>query len=115
MSAAASGVRVRAWAGDSFPSNAESSRCPERPSRSIRSVAVADAPDEAKCLDPRDQLGRAPRVGKTGSQGQRTSKGPFQPLRACVAKIMIMTLEEVERETGFEPATFCLGSRQSAS
>ena len=25
------------------------------------------------------------------------------------------TREEVERETGFEPATFCLGSRHSAS
>jgi hypothetical protein len=24
-------------------------------------------------------------------------------------------LKEVERETGFEPATFCLGSRHSAS
>ena len=57
-------------------------------------------------------VARPPRTARTLASGPCGPGATFSIMGCLSREVRIW---EVERETGFEPATFCLGSRHSAS
>jgi hypothetical protein len=83
-------------------STTTSRRHPDRKEKRISPLAAATA----LLQEARERASRSPSV-VAGRWGDPVGRSGGRPRKQSVA---LSTVRKVERETGFEPATFCLGS-----